>query len=359
MLRKYATYTVEDFVKDENFIDWAKLFHTEYHAVWQDVISRYPYQREVIEQARQVVLQLSEASKLPAERKDVEDIWTEIELAITERESVRNNFFRRNLARLLTAASVILIMGMLWYQFQKTNDGKPGTYSELVKRAKGDLEEVTNTETVPLVVLLPDGSKVTMSKDSRLSYGKAFNGREREVFLSGEAFFEVTRNPAKPFLVYANGLITKVLGTSFRVTAFERDVKVVVAVKTGKVSVFSDNEDRKSNVVTLIPNQQAVFSRKQATISRSLVSRPQVIVSESELMLFSFSNAPVTDIFEALRKAYGVDIIYDKEMLAACRLTTSLSNETLFERLDVICEAIEAEYKVVDAQVIISGTKCN
>ena len=76
-------------------------------------------------------------------------------------------------------------------------------------------------------------------------------------------------------------------------------------------------------------------------------------------MLFSFSNAPVSDIFEALKKAYGVNIVYDKDMLAACRLTTSLSNETLFERLDVICEAIEAEYKVVDAEVIISGTKCN
>ena len=137
--------------------------------------------------------------------------------------------------KLLVAASVVLVMGILWYQYQGSAKGRRAdTYAALIKEAKGELEEARSTVEKPLVVQLPDGSKVTLSKDSRLSYGKKFDGNKREVFLSGEAFFEVAKNPARPFLVYSNGLITKVLGTSFKITAFEQDTRVVVAVKTGE-----------------------------------------------------------------------------------------------------------------------------
>jgi ferric-dicitrate binding protein FerR (iron transport regulator) len=236
-------------------------------------------------------------------------------------------------------------------------------YSKLIQEAEIPVQEAVNNSKAPLLVRLPDGSTVTLEENSRLSYSKDFSRPEREVFLSGGAFFEVAKNPKKPFVVYANELVTKVLGTSFMIRAFEKDQRVIVAVKTGKVSVFTNKENTPQNSkvksITLIPNQQAIFSRKEERLSRSLVEQPQVIISKQELLHFSFTNAPVVTIFEALEKAYGVKMQFDEEVLSGCRLTTSLSNETLFERLDVICEAIDATYKVVDGEVLISGKKCS
>jgi ferric-dicitrate binding protein FerR (iron transport regulator) len=210
---------------------------------------------------------------------------------------------------------------------------------------------------------MPDGSKAVLKPNSRLSYNESFAGPVREVYLSGEAFFDVRKNPRKPFLVYANGLIIKVLGTSFEVKAYEKDKQVTVMVKTGRVSVFAHqamkNQDPETKGLVLTSNQKAIFGKEDEHLSRTLVERPTLLLSSRELEQFSFNNAPIDQIFTALEKAYGVDIVFDEEVMTNCFLTTSLTNETLFEKLDIICEGLESTYKVVDAQVIISSKGCN
>jgi len=363
MSKEYAVYTVEDFVKDEQFIDWVKLCHPEDGSVWQNLVKDYPYQAESIAQARQIVLHLDEASKLPVDKFDVEEIWLGIEDVISAEGERINRFFGLSRIHYLAAASVIFLISIGLWNYGYFKKQPASVYQELVLDSKIPLEEIKNKSTSPLLITLPDGSKVTLEGNSRLSYGKNFAGAEREVFLSGGAFFEVTKNPEKPFVVYANELVTKVLGTSFAIKAFETDQRVVVSVKTGRVSVFT-NKSKTPNTteiksITLIPNQQAIFSRKEEKLTRSLVEQPQLVISKQELLQFVFTNAPVSSIFEALKKAYGVDIQFDEELLSGCRLTTSLSNETLYERLDVICEAIDATYKVVDGQVVVAGKGCN
>jgi hypothetical protein len=90
-----------------------------------------------------------------------------------------------------------------------------------------------------------------------------------------------------------------------------------------------------------------------------LIEKPVLLLTNQELEKFVFKDTSIENIFLALEKAYGVEIIFDKEVMVNCRLTTSLTNENLFEKLDIICAGIEAQYKVVDAQVIISSNGCN
>ena len=210
---------------------------------------------------------------------------------------------------------------------------------------------------------MPDGSKVLLEPNSRLSYNPTFEGELREVYLSGEAFFDVKKNPKKPFFVYANSLVTKVLGTIFSVKAYAKDKQVFVKVKTGKVSVYQNklnsNNDPEINGIVLTPNQQVIFGKSEEKFIKSLVEKPIILLTSQELINFSFKNVPIEQIFLALEKAYGVDIIYDKESMLACRLTTSLTTETLFEKLDIICDGVEATYKVVDAQIIITSNGCH
>ncbi|KAA0992796.1 FecR family protein [Dyadobacter aurulentus] len=362
MIEKYKTYSVEDYLADEKFIDWVNSPDREADAFWAGIIAAYPAQKQTIRQAKQITRQLSEAASSPVDKSDVREIWQQIDTKIaTHRPAGRQQPMPRSLW--LTAASVILMLGLGWAIYDSAVSEKALGYEKLVRTAENPLKEVTNTGAKTLAVTLPDGSRVFLATNSKLSYSKDFTQKTRDVYLSGAAFFDVSKNPEKPFIVYANELVTKVLGTSFSIKAFDTDSRVTVAVKTGRVSVFANRHradvDPETKGIILIPNQQADFQRENETISRSLIEQPKIVIAKKELEKFAFNNAPVTEIFEAMESAYGVDFLFDPEILSSCRLTTSLSEETLFERLDVICEAIGASYKVVDAQIVISGRKCN
>lgn len=362
MPKRYSTYTTEDFIKDEGFVEWVKQPDSTSDAFWKSFVDAHPFQRDAIQQAKNFILQLDTATRIEVDSNEASEIWQLVEESISQADKpVREYALTR--WKTWVAAAAVLLAGITWWNFSDTTKKSNGTYSRLIEKSEQSLEEVVNTHEKELVLLLPDGSKVRLEKNSRLSYVKSFDGAKREVYLSGAAFFDVTKNPDKPFIVYANELVTKVLGTSFSVNAFEDDKRVTVAVKSGKVSVFANryigNEDPETKGLILVPNQQVAFSRDKETLIRSLVSMPKIIVPQEELKRFSFNNAPVTNIFEALEKVYGVEILYDEELMSGCHLTTLLTDETLFERLDVICEAVGATYKVVDAQVVVAGKNCN
>lgn len=362
MTEKYATYSLEDFLKDERFIGWVNAPTKADDAFFAEIIAGYPHQQPVIAHAWQLVSQLSEASAAHFPLEDIDEIWDGIDTKLSDRrlDSKPKQWlhpFR------MAAASVALLLALGWAGHHLLAPDKAIGYSKLVGQSKTPLKEVVNQGAEALEVALPDGSRVFLASQSKLSYARDFTRQNRDVYLSGEAFFDVAKNPEKPFTVYANELVTRVLGTSFTVRAFEQDSRVTVAVKTGRVSVFANRHqadvDPETKGIILIPNQQADFQRESETISRSLVDQPRVMIAKKDLDKFNFNDAPVTQVFDAMENAYGVDFLFDREALASCRVTTSLSEETLFERLDVVCEAVGATYKVVDAQIVISGKKCD
>jgi transmembrane sensor len=220
-------------------------------------------------------------------------------------------------------------------------------------------KNVENSSSTSQVINLRDGSRITLKSGSRLKFPDPFHSAYREVYLDGEAFFEVARDPARPFMVYANEVVTQVLGTSFTVSTFQPN-KVTVAVKTGSVSVYKQSE--KSNAekqVILTPNQKVVYDKSADQAVRMLVAEPKVIVPLEELTKMRFEEAPVAEIFQAIEKAYGVDILFDEQLLSGCSLTTFLVDETLYARLDIVCKTIGATYKVnADMQIVIESTGC-
>jgi transmembrane sensor len=235
----------------------------------------------------------------------------------------------------------------------------PKTLTQVPAAHYFDIRNLTEKEKE---VRLEDGTVVVLKKSSSIRYDKSFNQQRREVILTGDAFFKVAHNPQKPFLVLANGLVTKVLGTSFRVRASQADKEVTVAVKSGKVTVYPGRTlyaiDPETRGMVLTPNQQISYDAEEETMIRSLVEKPTLLIPARSLNGFTFRSTPVSAILEALERAYGVDMVYDESVLASCKLTTSLTSETLFEKLDILCEAIGATYKVVDAQVLIESPGC-
>jgi len=261
------------------------------------------------------------------------------------------------------AAAVISAFIVVYYVFLIN----PPSHRNLdVPIANSDFigETIQNTGTSIKVISLADGSRVSLNAGSSIQIADSFNKTNREIFLrKGEAFFEVTRDAARPFLVYTDEVVTKVLGTSFRVDARKPDI--VVAVKTGRVSVFSKNgsgstgpADKYAEVI-LTPNQQVIYDSNQGKMSCSLVEEPSVVVPAEDLKDMHFESAKVSAILEAVSKAYGISIVYDSDLLSSCLLTTFVSeNEDLYKRLDIICEAIGATYEVDGLDIRISSNGC-
>ena len=204
---------------------------------------------------------------------------------------------------------------------------------------------------------------VTLAPGSELIFPEKFESESREVHLKGEAFFRISHNPDRPFLVKTRELVTKVLGTSFTVRSFERDPDASVSVRTGRVSVYSKKEEQGAESVDKIigmvlkPNQRALFNKQESRLVKMIVDAP-VSVNEIPEASLVFDEAPVRNVFKTLEKVYGIELFFSEERLSGCQLTANLSGLPMYEQLDLICRIIHARYEVVDGQVVIHGEGC-
>ena len=259
------------------------------------------------------------------------------------------------------AASLVFAIGAFFY-LQPRETTKP-IVSISPKEIKSSMKVIQNEGVEPSHVDLADGTQIVLHPGSKISFLEAFDKPKREIFLEGEAFFEVAHDVNRPFFVYTNEVTTKVLGTSFTIRALPKDKNITVAVKTGKVSVYThqdvSKERSKPSETILTPNQQIVYNREENKVSRMLVSVPEIIKPKEEVRRMRFEEASVIEIFTALEEIYGVDIVFDEKLLAACTLTTSISDGTIYNRLDIICKAIGATYTVEETQIVVSGLGCN
>ena len=263
------------------------------------------------------------------------------------------------------AATVALVAGLSWYVVKQTHASLAAP-AEITLTNQPSFVKRINTTAHPEQMLLSDQSVVTLQPGSTIRFPAIFAAHRREVILVGEAFFEVQKNPGKPFFVYANDVVTKVLGTSFRIKALPTEQNVTVSVRTGRVSVYSlkltTKEKTKSDPetigVVLTPNQQATYLTQEHRLIKTLVDNPIILPENAQQTSFIFQNAPLATIIAAIEKTYGVDIFYDEELMRNCFITTSLNQENLHDKLAIICRLLGATYKVIDAQIVITGPGC-
>ncbi|NBB20432.1 DUF4974 domain-containing protein [Runella sp. CRIBMP] len=371
----YDHFQCNDFLHDDSFVRWV-LFQ-EKDTFWQEFKQKHPAKADEIAQAQQLILAMQKAEGQITPALDKKAVWTNITAIISEEEEVEEQaglvrrfwqttakpVHRSGHSAFRWAASLVFLAGMAWVWTMRQPDHQV-SYQDLIAvvEEKSPRREVANNGPTTKKIRLEDGTMVHLEKGSRLSFPVHFETNRREVVLSGEAFFDVAENPAKPFYVYANELITKVLGTSFRVSALEDGKQVTVKVQTGRVSVFKQNRidiaDPETKGLLLFPNQQAVFNRTNELLNRSLVDIPVPIITQNSLIKRQFDEVKVAEVFEELEKLFGVEIRYNEDALSGCILTTTISDDSLYDQLEVICQTIGAAYKEIDAQIIIESKGC-
>lgn len=251
------------------------------------------------------------------------------------------------------AASLILVASVALYFSPAQNPG-PSVGGQAVSPSFSSIE---NTSALDKRVILPDGSIVEMSPASRIRFPKDANMRARELYLEGEAYFDVAHDQDRPFYVYAGDIITKVVGTSFTVSAIGRDPQVRVSVKTGKVTVYSRKAQHKKTV--LVRRQEAVYDKETEVVATHSVSQEILNKQRRKFVEMHFEETAVPDVLAELIKAYDVDIVFNRDALSGCVLTSSFLEEGLYDRIDVICTAIGASYKIDAARIVIESNGCN
>lgn len=307
-------------------------------------------EKESVEKWYSLITSMPERNLPESEmRKIREEYWRGILSHIHRRRII-------SLRRILAAAASVSFLVLLFFYLKP-----PDRWG--IKGGQRPIASEVNTGAGMRRIVLRDGSKVSLFPGSKIEFANDFPSAVREVYLEGEAFFDIAHDAERPFYVFTNEVVTKVLGTSFSVKAFPGDTDIEIAVRTGKVSVFRKEDAGASmfteKAITLTPNQQAVYSRKDDTVSRKLVADPKPVLpgGDAEKMI-RFKTTSAADIFRALEKIYGVEIVFDEPAFSDCLLTTSGSQQTLYEFIEIICEAIGATYTVVDAEVRINGKGC-
>ncbi|WP_020599505.1 FecR family protein [Spirosoma panaciterrae] len=367
----YRDYTVEELAQDDFFQRSVRQPTAETDLFWSDFLEHYPEKQAVVATARAFLQAVGNIQRFPTQEQG-RQMWAGIQRQLQDIDTIepasepiqRPIGFRWGWA---AAAAVLLLLGFGWWFIANTLSSDRSVVQHGWSFATNEpLVEQTNETGSPLSVRLIDGSRVVLQPHSRLRHPKTFDSAKREVHLEGEGFFEVTHNTQQPFLVYAGKVVTQVVGTSFTIKALPKNPTLSVAVRTGKVAVFTlkamleaaKNHGKIANRLLLTSNQQAIFDTRSEQLTKRLVDNPTLIQQPSTNQYFVFENAPVNQVFHKLEQAYGVTIQYDTTTFSHCNLTAPLGNEPLFRKLDIICQTIGATYEVWGTRIIVSGPGC-
>ncbi|MFC5412976.1 FecR family protein [Larkinella bovis] len=372
-MNDYQQYTAEEFLQDAWFLAWVKHGQPEARQFWEQWQREHPHQRETLLLAKDMAEALKNRPhnlSPDQERLEIEQI-VKLTRHVPERSPWAGFTYSLNQHRWLAAATLVILLGIGWGLFQRSNSSERVTrnpLSELEKTGNDRWTNQVNGTSQPVHLTLPDGSRITLMPHSQASYPRTFEADERRVYLKGDAVFSVVHEGQRPFLVYSGNLVTRVLGTRFRVQARPGENQTLVSVISGKVSVMEQKdwvasrkpEQNRVGGVVLTANQQVTYDANDNRYRKELVEKPVVIASATaKPETFDFEDTPATNVFERLKKAYGVEIIYDTSALRHCTLTASLAGVTLYDQLQLLCASIGATYEVVDTRIIISSKGCS
>jgi transmembrane sensor len=277
--------------------------------------------------------------------------------------------------RWLVAAVFIGALTLGSWFFIHRHQNPPSELAVASPLAPGHNSEQLNATGQPMKLQLEDGSVITLQPGSHLSYPLHFEKDKREVTLEGEAFFEVGRNPQRPFYVYSGNFVTHVLGTSFNVKISRQTRQIEVSVRSGKVEVYEltsrtgTGNDKFSNGLILTPNQKVVYRMDDRQFQPSLVDAPLPVLPDTArddqaagdrpATAFVFNAAPLSRILQTLKTAYEVDIDVENDNINNCLFTGDISTQNLYEKLDILCQALKVTYEVKATRILIRGKGCN
>lgn len=259
------------------------------------------------------------------------------------------NHNRFNNRWLMIAAMLLLTFSatIFFYKFQKKETDKPVVYSYLTA-GRGIKKEFN----------LPDGSIVYLNSGSVIRIPSNFNDKTRQLSLSGEAYFLISHNSAKPFAISSGKLLITDLGTSFSVKAYPDEMNIRIAVESGKVKVEKNNINgsRELFAAAITHNQQLIYDEKNNTKTLSDTKIENLLAWHKNQICFV--DASFEEIAKTLERWYNVTVTLDNNTGQCRRYTVSFNNEPISKVLNVFEKLAGITYQIKNRTITINLKKC-
>ena len=355
---------IEELIIDDSFANYCFQSNEEDILFWQEYIRTHPSQKERIAEAMQIVLGLR--TMLQQEKNNEMQASALKAIPRPSNKPVIQKIVRYAAA---VAAVFILVFGIKSWLGQNSllHNTKDITATTIA-----DNELVfTTTKGEKKTFLLPDSTKISLGANSTMRMKKGFGKDNRDVYLSGEALFDVTHNEELPFVVHSNKYDVKVLGTVFNVKAYPEDKLSETSLIRGKVEISLANNSKK---ITLKPNQKAVISNKGGNLV--LENKKQVVdQAEEKIIILPLSynstdsvvvetawaqnrieivNENFDEIKNKLERWYNVKIIFADEEVSRYTFTATFSGETIGQVLKALQYSYHFTYKIEGKIITIS-----
>jgi len=294
---------------------------------------------EVVSQA--VWEQLEEKHSQPDEKR-IAQLNREVDLLLqkikaNQLASKKQNLTRRNFIYRIAAIFLLLIgFGGGYLLFQSILSQENLEYTE-ISTTRGQTKEY----------MLIDGTRITLNSQSKLTIPSNYNNNERYVEITGEAFFDVTPNREKPFIVASKEMQVKVLGTSFNVKAYEEDSSLGITVSTGKVMVSIPKEDMQMRIE---PMEHLNVNKQTGELSKvSLEDNGYVKWIEGSLF---FEKEPLSEVLKAINRKYDRNIELLDKMYNPI-ISGTHDNKSLEAVIEAICFTTGLKYREEGQNIIL------
>jgi len=268
------------------------------------------------------------------------------------------------------AAAIIVLAGSAFFIYRYTTGKRPPATADTT--ANNTMSEVVAKSGSRSKLVLPDGTQVWLNGESRITYQHNFNDTLREVNLEGEAFFDVTHNAAKPFIVHTDGIDIKVLGTAFNVKSYPSDETIEATLLRGSIEVVKQH-DLSAPKVILRPNEKLVFNKKEPaattvkrqaatatvqagiSITRLPANIPDSVIKETSWRYnkLDFNGDSFEELVPKMERWYDVRITITNERLKRTRLKGNFERETIVQALEALKLITPFEYEMDGREIKI------
>ncbi len=246
---------------------------------------------------------------------DTEAAWQRLQKRIADKEPTRKSAEKVDFLWMKIAASVIILLGFGWLGYIFLLKEKPGK------------EILVQTQFNVLNDTLPDGSVITLNKNSSIAYHSELKGTTRNVSLKGEAFFNVTADKKKPFVITVNDVQVTVVGTSFNIKTINGATEVVVETGIVRVTKNGKTIELKANEKVAIPPKDSALNKEEVKDKLYNYYRTKEFICD---------DTPLWKLVEVVNEAYNAHIVIGRNELRDLRMNTTFYNESLDQVLNVI-----------------------
>lgn len=335
-------YKLEDFILDDSFVNFATNKNQVDIAKWEEWFSQSPKNSKIALEAKMLITKLR-FNKRELSGNYISDEWRKLSVRLhlneTNHKKKNKTVFLKKIGRYAAVASILLLLASALYYFSASSMKDPKVIYQELCVAKGESKNI----------ILPDGTVVFINSDSKLKYEENFGETCREVFLEGEAWFDVSHNPNKPFIVHTQENDIKVLGTAFNVYAYPNENIFRTSLERGKICLSYNNgaeiELKANQTYILLKNTREVKLLETTNIEMYSAWKNGDIV---------FKNQTFTDILKILERTHNLTFILKNKNVGKCNYTGCFTTEDdINSILAVIKLPTPFEYEIHKDTVII------